>query len=126
MPVLRPQPGDQRKDFGKHLPWHRDFGQLEGDVPAVANDLGADLDQLFARISDHGSAVFGIANVRMKLPRLWARTRSWRRTAFAAKLRHESRVHLCRALALPYPLLRRAALSYKKATTRSVGRARSR
>jgi hypothetical protein len=38
-----------RKDFGEHLTPHRDFGQLEGDVPAVADDLGADLDQLFAQ-----------------------------------------------------------------------------
>src|SRR5713101_9795423 len=45
-------------------------------------------------VSDHGSAVFGIASVRMKLPRLYARTWSWRRTALAAKVRHDNRVHL--------------------------------
>ena len=64
----RPQPGDQRKHFGEHLPRHRDFGPLEGDVPAVADDPGADLDQLLAQlVSDHGSAVLGITSVRMKL-----------------------------------------------------------
>ena len=40
------QPANQRQDFRKHLPRHRDLGQLEGDVAAVADDLGADLDQL--------------------------------------------------------------------------------
>jgi hypothetical protein len=28
------------------LPWDGDLGHLEGDVAAVADDLGADLDQL--------------------------------------------------------------------------------
>jgi hypothetical protein len=42
----RPQPGDQRQDFLEHLPRHRDLGHLEGHVAAVADDLGADLDQL--------------------------------------------------------------------------------
>jgi hypothetical protein len=42
----RPQPGDQRQDIGKHLPRHRDLGQLERDVAAVADHLGADLDQM--------------------------------------------------------------------------------
>ena len=41
-----PQPGDQRQDFLEHLPRHRDLGHLEGHVAAVADDLGADLDQL--------------------------------------------------------------------------------
>ena len=30
----------------EHLPWDGDLGHLEGDVAAVADDLGADLDQL--------------------------------------------------------------------------------
>ncbi|MGH7030840.1 MAG: hypothetical protein ACREEZ_10485, partial [Stellaceae bacterium] len=38
----------QRQDFRKHLPRHGDLGQLEGDVAAVADDLGADLGQLLA------------------------------------------------------------------------------
>jgi hypothetical protein len=45
-------------------------------------------------VNDHGSAVFGIANVRMKLPRSYASAWSWRRTALAAKVRHDSRIHL--------------------------------
>jgi hypothetical protein len=31
------------------LPWHRDLGHLEGNIPAVAHDLGANLDQLLAQ-----------------------------------------------------------------------------
>jgi hypothetical protein len=33
----------------EHLPRHRDLGQLENHVAAVAHDLGADLDQLLAQ-----------------------------------------------------------------------------
>jgi hypothetical protein len=44
---------------------------LEGHVAAAADDLGADLDQLSCRlVSDHDPGGFGIASVRMKLPRL--------------------------------------------------------
>jgi hypothetical protein len=42
----RPESGDQRQDFGEHLPRHRDLGHLKRNVAAVADDLGADLDQL--------------------------------------------------------------------------------
>jgi hypothetical protein len=35
----------------------------------VADDLGADLDQLLAQAGQRPRPVFGIANVRMKLPR---------------------------------------------------------
>jgi hypothetical protein len=45
----RPEPGDQRQDVGEHLSRHRDLGQLESDVATVAEDLGADLDQLLAQ-----------------------------------------------------------------------------
>ena len=37
---------DQAQDFPEQFPRHRHLGQLEGDVAAVAHDLGADLDQL--------------------------------------------------------------------------------
>src|SRR6516162_3668227 len=60
----RPQPGDQRQDFPEHLLWHRDLGHLEGDVAAVADHLGADLDQLLAQ-----------AGQRPRLRRLWHRQR---------------------------------------------------
>jgi hypothetical protein len=50
-----PQPGDQRQDFLEHLPRHCDLGHLEGDVAAMADDLGTNLD---------------LASVRMKLPSL--------------------------------------------------------
>ena len=45
----RPQQGDQRQDVGEHLSRHCHLGHMEGDVAAVANDLRADLDQLFAQ-----------------------------------------------------------------------------
>ena len=45
----RPQPGDQRQDVGEQLPRHRHLRHVEGDVAAVADDLGTDLDQLLAQ-----------------------------------------------------------------------------
>ena len=42
----RPQPIDEAEDFLEQLPRHRNLGQLERDVPAMADDFGADLDQL--------------------------------------------------------------------------------
>ena len=41
-----PQSGDQRQDFGEHLPRYGDLGHLEGDIAAMADDLRTDLDQL--------------------------------------------------------------------------------
>jgi hypothetical protein len=35
---------NQAQDFLEQASWHRHFGQLERDVPAVAHDLGPDLD----------------------------------------------------------------------------------
>jgi hypothetical protein len=44
---------------------------LERDVATVADDLGADLDQLLAQAGQRPRlAALGIASVRMKLPRL--------------------------------------------------------
>ncbi len=40
---------DPSQDFPKQVPGHDDLGQLERDVPAMAHDLGTDLDQLFAQ-----------------------------------------------------------------------------
>jgi hypothetical protein len=57
----RPQPGDKHQG---HVPRHGDLGHLEGDVAAVAHDLGAELDQLLAR-----------AGQRRRLDRLWHRQR---------------------------------------------------
>ena len=37
---------DPPQDFPKQVPGHGDFGQMERDVPAMAHDLGAKLDQL--------------------------------------------------------------------------------
>jgi hypothetical protein len=58
----------------------------------VACDLGAFISLSRKLVSDHGSAVFGIASARMKLARLYASGWSWRRTALAAKVWHDSRV----------------------------------
>ena len=38
---------DQAQDFPEQFLRHGNLGQLERDVPAMADDLGADLDQLF-------------------------------------------------------------------------------
>src|SRR3954452_39603 len=45
----RAPPGDQRQDVRERLSWYRDFGHLAGHVSAMADDLRADLDQLFAQ-----------------------------------------------------------------------------
>ena len=36
------------QDFPKQVPGHGDFGQLERDVPAMADNIGPDLDELVA------------------------------------------------------------------------------
>jgi hypothetical protein len=36
-----PAAGNQRQDSSEQLPRHRDFGHLERDVAAAADDLGA-------------------------------------------------------------------------------------
>jgi hypothetical protein len=47
-----PQPVDQMKYLGEQFPRHRDLGQLERDVPAMADNFGPNLDQLLAQRSD--------------------------------------------------------------------------
>ena len=37
---------DQAHDFPEQFPRHGNLGQLERDVPTMAHDLGANLDQL--------------------------------------------------------------------------------
>ena len=67
----RPQPGDEHQDILEHLPRHRDVGQLEGDVAAVADDLAPILIGFSRRlVGDHGSAALSTATMRMKLPRM--------------------------------------------------------
>ncbi len=39
---------DLPQDFPKQVPGHRHLGQLDRDVPAMADHLGTDLDELFA------------------------------------------------------------------------------
>ena len=41
-----PQPVDEAQDLSVQVPGHGDFGQLERDLPAMADNFGADLDQL--------------------------------------------------------------------------------
>ena len=43
----RPQFRDQPQDVGEQVSRNGDLGHLEGDIAAVADDLRADLDQLF-------------------------------------------------------------------------------
>ena len=43
---------DQAQDFSEQSPRHRHLGHLERDVPAMADHLGADLDQLHAQFGD--------------------------------------------------------------------------
>jgi hypothetical protein len=50
MPVrAAPAAGRSATGFPEHLLWHRYLGHLEGYVAAVADDLGADLDQLLSQ-----------------------------------------------------------------------------
>jgi hypothetical protein len=61
---------DEPQDLLEHLPWHRDLGHLDRDVAAIADDLGADIDQLLPQ-TRQGPRLRcrGTAKVRMKLPR---------------------------------------------------------
>jgi hypothetical protein len=43
----RPKFRDQPQDIGEQTSRNRDLGHLEGDIAAVADDLRADLDQLY-------------------------------------------------------------------------------
>jgi hypothetical protein len=94
-----PHPRDQCQNGAEHLSRHRDLGHLERDVAHVADKSFRVILTSFSLrlVSDHGSAV-GIASVRMEWPRLYASAWSWRRTALAAKVRHDSRVHLIACL----------------------------
>ncbi len=42
---------DQAQYFSEQVPWHSNLGQLEGDIPAMAHDLGPDLEQLLSQRS---------------------------------------------------------------------------
>ncbi len=42
---------DQAQDFPEQLPRHRNLRQLESDIATVADDLGANLDELVAERS---------------------------------------------------------------------------
>ena len=53
------------------MPGDGDLGHLEGDTAAMADDLGADLDQLLFKLdSDQSLIGSGVASVRRKLPTL--------------------------------------------------------
>ncbi len=45
----RPQTVDLPQDFGERCFGDGHFGQLEGDVAAMSDNLGTDLDQLLAQ-----------------------------------------------------------------------------
>ncbi len=40
---------NQAQDFPEQVPRHRNLRQLESNIPAVADDLGSDLDQLLVK-----------------------------------------------------------------------------
>ncbi len=42
----QPQPIDEAENFPKQFPRHRNLGQLQSDIAAVAHDLGANLAPL--------------------------------------------------------------------------------
>ena len=65
-----PELRDQPQDLGEQHSRHGDLGHLEGNVAAVADELGADLDQLLKLVSDQSLIGSGVASVRRKLPRL--------------------------------------------------------
>ena len=68
---LRPEFGNQPQDLGEHVPRHGDLGHLESDVAAVADEPGADLDQLLPQAGQRPVLIgSGVASVRKKLPRL--------------------------------------------------------
>ena len=41
-----PQPIDESEDFPEQVPRHRQFCQVESNIPSVADDLGTNLDQI--------------------------------------------------------------------------------
>ena len=60
-----PQIIDQAQDFPEQLPRHRNLGQLKRDVATMANNLGADLDQLLPQRGERPAPVpFGQGQVR--------------------------------------------------------------
>jgi len=73
-----PQIINQAQDFPEQFPRHRNLGQLERDIAAMADHLGSDLDQFLPQrgqrpvllASGRCYAAFGKASVRMKLGRL--------------------------------------------------------
>jgi hypothetical protein len=69
--VQAPKPGNKHQDVREHEPRHGDLGHLERHVTAWRTTFAPILISYSRRlISDHDCAVFGIASVRMKLPRL--------------------------------------------------------
>ena len=44
----RSQAVNEAQNLSEQGAWDGDLGQLEGDVPAMANDLGTDLHQLLS------------------------------------------------------------------------------
>src|SRR5256884_5220907 len=108
---LRPQFRDEPQNLLEHLPWDGDLGHLEDDIAAVADDLRADLDQLFLqtrqrpildrlRRRQRAQEIAEIVGERMKLePHRVGGERSARQSR-----------PLDRAFALLDPLLARPAL----------------
>ena len=93
--VWRTQPRDPVENATEQLARHRHLRHLEDQVAAVGHDLRPIFTTFSRRlVRDQSAITFGSASVRRKLARLYASAWSWRRTAFARKVVHESRVHL--------------------------------
>ncbi len=73
----RPQFSDQPKDFLKQAPWDRYLGQLEGDIPAMADNFGPDLAQLLAQSGQRPVLdLFGVIQCRLLATRRHAAARN--------------------------------------------------
>ena len=61
-----PQPVDQIKYLGEQRSWDGDLRHLEGDIPAMADNFGPDLDQLLAQSGQRPVLdLFGVIQCRL-------------------------------------------------------------
>src|SRR5262245_34742584 len=59
-----PELRDQPQDLGEQHSRRGDLGHLEGNVAAVADELGDDLDRFSKRVSDQSLIGSGVASLR--------------------------------------------------------------
>ena len=58
----QPQPIDEAENFPKQFPRHRNLGQLQSDIAAVAHDLGANLAPYNRRLIASAVCLFVATN----------------------------------------------------------------